>query len=153
MVKEVEVKYTDAAIIKVTTLFSDAINSKEELIRMLSGKWFRKRMVSSLKEVVIGDRKVLRDFEKLLQAGYTKAEIVHEVSSGGLAMTVLRMYNGEEVLVEKGIVRENLLEDASKIVVDFDAELKDWELLLESELAHDTRMIRALKSKKFFKRF
>ena len=153
MVKEVEVKYTDVAIIKVTTLFSDAIKSKEELIRMLSGKWFRKRMVTSLKEVVIGDRKVLRDFEKLLQAGYTKAEIVHEVSSGGLAMTVLRMYNGKEVLVEKGIVRENLREDASKIVVDFDAELKDWELLLEAELAHDTRMIRALKSKKFFKRF
>lgn len=153
MVKEVEVKYTDAAIIKVTTLFSDAIKSKEELIRMLSNKWFRKRMVSSLKEVVAGDRDASQGFEKLLKAGYTKAEIGYELSSGGLTMNVLRVYNGEEVLIEKGVIRENLCEEDSKIVVDLDAELKDWELLLESELAHDNRMIRALKSKKFFKRF
>ena len=153
MVKEVEVKYTDAAIIKVTTLFSDALKVKEELLRVLSTKKFSRGRVASLQEIIADDKQTLQGIEKLLKEGYTNAKIVKVLSSGGLMMDVLRVYNGEEVLMEKGVLQENLHSDGLKTFIDLDAEMKDWELLLMMEMAYDNSKISSLKSRKFFKRF
>ena len=153
MVKEVEVKYTDAAIIKVTTLFSDALKVKEELLRVLSTKKFSRGRVASLQEIIADDKQTLQGIEKLLKEGYTNAKIVKVLSSGGLMMDVLRVYNGEEVLMEKGVLQENLHSDGLKTFIDLDAEMKDWELLLMMEMAYDNSKITSLKSRKFFKRF
>lgn len=153
MVKEVEVKYSDAAIIRVTTLFSDALKVKEELLRVLSTKKFSRGRVASLQEIIADDKQTLQGIEKLLKEGYTNAKIVRVLSSGGLMMDVLRVYNGEEVLMEKGILQENLHSDGLKTFIDLDAEMKDWELLLITEMAYDNSKITSLKSRKFFKRF
>lgn len=153
MVKEVEVKYTDAAIIRVTTLFSDALKVKEELLRVLSTKKFSRGRVASLQEIIADDKQTLQGIEKLLKEGYTNAKIVKVLSSGGLMMDVLRVYNGEEVLMEKGVLQENLHSDGLKTFIDLDAEMKDWELLLMMEMAYDNSKITSLKSRKFFKRF